>query len=107
MHVLLVEDNAARAAIIELMLRDENFNCDTTDLGIDALEIAKLYDYNIIILDLLLPDIVGYGFCCGCARCGYAGRVSFVPDWASSTIRSRPSISAPMISLPSRSTGEN
>jgi two-component system cell cycle response regulator CtrA len=59
--LLLVEDNAATAAIIELMARNENFICDKTDLGIDALEISKLYDYNIIILDLLLPDIDGYG----------------------------------------------
>src|SRR6202050_314222 len=60
MRVLLVEDDAATAASIELMLRKENFICDTTDLGEDGLEIGKLYDYDIIILDLLLPDIDGY-----------------------------------------------
>ena len=60
MRVLLVEDDAATAASIELMLRKENFICDTTDLGEDGLEIGKLYDYDIIILDLLLPDMDGY-----------------------------------------------
>jgi two-component system cell cycle response regulator CtrA len=60
MRVLLVEDDSATAASIELMLRKEQFICDTTDLGEDALEIGKLYDYDIIILDLLLPDIDGY-----------------------------------------------
>src|SRR5579859_104900 len=60
MRVLLVEDDAATAASIELMLRKESFICDTTDLGEDGLEIGKLYDYDIIILDLLLPDIDGY-----------------------------------------------
>src|ERR1700749_774003 len=60
MRVLLVEDDAATAASIELMLKKENFICDTTDLGEDGLEIGKLYDYDIIILDLLLPDIDGY-----------------------------------------------
>src|SRR3974390_1115677 len=60
MRVLLVEDDAATAASIELMLRKENFICDTTDLGEDGLEIGKLYDYDIIILDLMLPDIDGY-----------------------------------------------
>ena len=60
MRVLLVEDDAATAASIELMLRKENFIIDTTDLGEDGLEIGKLYDYDIIILDLLLPDMDGY-----------------------------------------------
>src|SRR5436190_3810483 len=60
MRVLLVEDDAATAASIELMLRKENFICDTTDLGEDGLEIGKLYDYDIILLDLMLPDIDGY-----------------------------------------------
>src|SRR6266481_9615003 len=60
MRVLLVEDDAATAASIELMLKRENFICDTTDLGEQGLEIGKLYDYDIIILDLMLPDIDGY-----------------------------------------------
>ncbi len=60
MRVLLVEDDAATAASIQLMLKKESFICDTTDLGEDGLEIGKLYDYDIIILDLLLPDIDGY-----------------------------------------------
>ena len=60
MRALLVEDDAAMAASIELMLKKENFICDTADLGEDGLEIGKLYDYDIIILDLMLPDIDGY-----------------------------------------------
>jgi two-component system cell cycle response regulator CtrA len=60
MRVLLVEDDATTAASIETMLKRENFICDTTDLGEDGLEIGKLYDYDIIILDLMLPDIDGY-----------------------------------------------
>src|SRR5467141_3426166 len=60
MRVLLVEDDSATAASIEMMLRAEGFICDTTDLGEDGLEIGKLYDYDIIILDIMLPDIDGY-----------------------------------------------
>src|SRR5438477_4235217 len=60
MRVLLVEDDAATAASIELMLKKESFVCDTTSLGEDGLEIGKLYDYDIIILDLMLPDMDGY-----------------------------------------------
>jgi len=60
MRVLLVEDDTTLAKSVELMLTSEGFVCDTTDLGEDGLEIGKLYDYDIIILDLMLPDIDGY-----------------------------------------------
>jgi two-component system cell cycle response regulator CtrA len=60
MRVLLVEDDAATAQSIEMMLRSESYVCDTTDMGEDGLEIGKLYDYDIIVLDLMLPDIDGY-----------------------------------------------
>jgi two-component system cell cycle response regulator CtrA len=43
-----------------MLLINENFICDTTDLGEDGLEVGKLYDYDIILLDLMLPDIDGY-----------------------------------------------
>jgi two-component system, cell cycle response regulator CtrA len=60
MRVLLIEDDHAMAALTEHVLRERNFIVDTTDLGEDGLEIGKLYDYDIIILDLTLPDIDGY-----------------------------------------------
>jgi len=60
MRVLLVEDDTTTAKSIEMMLKSENYVCDTTDLGEDGLEIGKLYDYDIIVLDLMLPDIDGY-----------------------------------------------
>ncbi len=60
MRVLLVEDDSATAQSIEMMLRSESYVCDTTDMGEDGLEIGKLYDYDIIILDLVLPDMDGY-----------------------------------------------
>ncbi len=60
MRVLLVEDDPATAQSIEMMLRSESYVCDTTDMGEDGLEIGKLYDYDIIVLDLMLPDMDGY-----------------------------------------------
>ncbi|MEE8393874.1 MAG: response regulator transcription factor, partial [Rhodospirillales bacterium] len=59
MRVLLVEDDPATSQSIEMMLKTENMVVDATDLGEDGLEIGKLYDYDIIILDLMLPDING------------------------------------------------
>ncbi|ACI99149.1 response regulator transcription factor CtrA [Rhodospirillum centenum] len=60
MRVLLVEDDPSMAKSIELMLNSEGYIVDSTELGEDGLEIGKLYDYDIIILDLMLPDIDGY-----------------------------------------------
>ena len=60
MRVLRVEDDAATAASIKMMLNKENYNCDTTALADDGLEIGKLYDYDIILLDLMHSDIDGY-----------------------------------------------
>ena len=60
MRVLLVEDDYAVSQSIEMMLKKEGMVVDATDLGEDGLDIAKLYDYDIIILDLMLPDMNGY-----------------------------------------------
>ena len=59
MRVLLVEDDSSISRSIQLMLRSESMVVDTADLGEDGLEIAKLYDYDIIVLDLVLPDMEG------------------------------------------------
>lgn len=60
MRVLLVEDDSSTAKTITMMLSSAGFVVDVTGSGEDGLEIGKLYDYDIIILDLLLPDIDGY-----------------------------------------------
>jgi two-component system, cell cycle response regulator CtrA len=59
MRVLLVEDDPTTSQSVQLMLEAEGMVVDSTDLGEDGLEIGKLYDYDIIILDLMLPDIDG------------------------------------------------
>ena len=60
MRVLLIEDDAAVARSIELMLRSESINVYTTDLGEEGIDLGKLYDYDIIMLDLQLPDMSGF-----------------------------------------------
>ena len=59
MRVLLVEDDPTTQQSIKMMLESSSMVVDATDLGEDGLEIGKLYDYDIIILDLILPDIDG------------------------------------------------
>jgi two-component system cell cycle response regulator CtrA len=60
MRVLLIEDDSHMARSIELMLRSEDHYVYTTDLGEEGLDLGKLYDYDIIVLDLKLPDMSGF-----------------------------------------------
>ena len=59
MRVLLIEDDSATAQSIELMLKSEGFNVYTTDLGEEGVDLGKIYDYDLILLDLNLPDMSG------------------------------------------------
>jgi two-component system cell cycle response regulator CtrA len=60
MRVLLIEDDSSIAQSIELMLKSESFNVYTTDLGEEGVDLGRLYDYDIIPLDLNLPDMSGF-----------------------------------------------
>ncbi len=59
MRVLLIEDDPATAKSIELMLTHANLNVYSTDLGEEGIDLARLYDYDLILLDLDLPDMAG------------------------------------------------
>ena len=60
MRALVVEDDPVSARLIEQALKGENMVSEPANCGEDGIELAKLYDFDIIILDLRLPDIDGY-----------------------------------------------
>jgi len=60
MRVLLIEDDSATTRSVKLMLESAKFSIYTTDLGEEGIDLGKLYDYDIILLDLNLPDMSGY-----------------------------------------------
>ena len=60
MRVLLIEDDHSTSRSIEMMLTKANLNVFATDQGEDGIELAKLYDYDLILLDINLPDMSGY-----------------------------------------------
>ena len=60
MRILLVEDDPSTSRSIELMLSHANLNVYCTDLGEEGMDLAKIYDYDLILLDLNLPDMNGY-----------------------------------------------
>lgn len=60
MRVLLIEDEPHTARAIELALASEGIICDTAELGEDGIQIGSIYDYDLVIVDLCLPDINGF-----------------------------------------------
>ena len=60
MRVLLVEDEAAFAQTLELMLRSEAFEVVAAALGEEGLRLAKADEHDIIVLDLNLPDSAAF-----------------------------------------------
>ncbi len=60
MRILLVEDDPTTSKSIELMLTHADLNVYSTDLGEEGIDLAKLYDYDLILLDLNLPDMNGH-----------------------------------------------
>ena len=60
MRVLLIEDDPTTSKSIEMMLASANLNVYATDLDEEGIDLAKLRDYDIILLDLKLPDMNGY-----------------------------------------------
>lgn len=59
MRVLLIEDDTPTAKSVEMLLRREGVTVDITSFGQYGLEVGVIYDYDGIILDLMLPDIDG------------------------------------------------
>ena len=60
MRVLVIEDDPSTAKSLELILRSANIKAEVTAFGEDGVELAKLYDFDLVVLDLNLPDLNGH-----------------------------------------------
>jgi two-component system OmpR family response regulator len=63
MRVLVVEDEAKLADLVRHKLRREGMGVDVARNGEDALVRATATEYDLILLDLMLPGIDGFGVC--------------------------------------------
>ena len=60
MRVLQIEDDAGTAQSVETILNAEGHACDTAGCGEAALELTRSTEYDLILLDIGLPDMDGY-----------------------------------------------
>lgn len=60
MRILFIEDDFITAQSVQKLLQSEGYICDISDSGEDGLEVGKIYEYDLIILDLILPDLEGF-----------------------------------------------
>jgi two-component system OmpR family response regulator len=63
MRVLVVEDELKMAGLIRRGLRADGMAADVAAKGEDALWMAGSTDYDVIVLDVVLPGIDGFGVC--------------------------------------------
>lgn len=63
MNILIVEDEAEIAQLIQLYLEKEGFNCRTCRDGLTALQIFPEQQPDLIILDLMIPGLDGLEVC--------------------------------------------
>ena len=59
MRILMIEDDKALAAGLRIMLEARGFNVYVTDSGEEGLDLARIYEYDAVLLDLTLPDMSG------------------------------------------------
>lgn len=70
MRALVIEDNPKMAAAIALGLEEQGYQVDTFHAGFEGEEAAAQGEYDVLILDLMLPDRDGMDICRGLRRRG-------------------------------------
>jgi two-component system cell cycle response regulator CtrA len=60
MRILIIEDEELIANRINASCVENGFICHVANNGIDSIHMIKTYEYDVVILDLMLPDITGF-----------------------------------------------
>lgn len=63
MRILIVEDDKKVGGFLEKGLREEQYAVDVCRNGTDALHLAQINPYDVIILDIMLPGMDGFTVC--------------------------------------------
>lgn len=75
MHVLLVEDQPTVLNYVKRALEENGYAVDTARTGQEALDWAEVVQYELIILDIMLPEIDGISVCRRLRRQGHQAAI--------------------------------
>ncbi|MEB3279304.1 MAG: response regulator [Lyngbya sp.] len=62
-HILIVDDEPANLILLEELLRAEGYEILLATSGIEALEVAKTTEPDLVLLDIMMPDMNGFEVC--------------------------------------------
>ncbi|MBQ3078759.1 MAG: response regulator transcription factor [Clostridia bacterium] len=60
MRALIIEDEKRLAAVLKRILEDQSFRCDAVNDGQSGIDFALANSYDVILLDVMLPDKDGF-----------------------------------------------
>ena len=63
MKILIIEDDHLNRELIKILLKDKNYTFYETPKGIEGLKMVKQHNPDVIILDVMLPDMDGFNIC--------------------------------------------
>ena len=62
-HILLVDDEPANLVLLEELLISEGYSTDLAESGREALELARKSPPDLVLLDIMMPDMNGFEVC--------------------------------------------
>ncbi|MBA3921187.1 MAG: response regulator transcription factor, partial [Nostocaceae cyanobacterium] len=89
MKILVVEDDAAITSILALILSDQNYTVEVASDGEAAWELIAVYDYDLLLLDVMLPKLDGISLCRRVRAHHYQMSILLITGLGSSNDKSR------------------
>jgi DNA-binding response OmpR family regulator len=77
-NILIIEDEEALRATLSVRLRGEGYAVDTASTGIEGIDKVTTQPFDLIILDILLPDLIGWDVCRQIRQSGMATPIIFL-----------------------------
>ncbi len=100
-HILLAEDDEAMRTYLVRALQQAGYGVDAVDRGTEAVPLLEANDYDLLLSDIVMPEMDGIELAQRCAEISPRTRVMFITGFAAVTLKaSREAPRAKMLSKP-------
>ena len=100
-RILLAEDDEAMRTYLARALHNAGFVVDAVDRGTHAIPLLETEDYDLLLSDIVMPEMDGIELAQRCAEISPSTRVMFITGFAAVTLKaSRDAPKAKMLSKP-------